>query len=145
VSGILHDVVEDTPRTLVEIAYEFGKSVATIVDYVSEVKTDPAEKKLPWKARKVDYISRLADAPYEAVLVASADKLHNLRDTLADYEKHGDDVWSMFNSQKDSQFWYYNELITIFDARGIPKTITDELKRMLTDIHYRLHPLWTNF
>lgn len=137
IAGILHDVVEDTPITLSDLAKEFGKGVATLVDYVSEVKTDDDEKKRPWKIRKKEYITRLESGPYEAVLVASADKLHNLRDTLEDYTKHGDDIWSMFNSKKDSQFWYYNTMIDIFIERGVPKEITEELSSILTNIHYK--------
>lgn len=132
VAGILHDVVEDTDRTLNEISLTFGDEVATYVDYTTE--ESKAEK---WKVRKVKYIERLTNAPYSAVLVASADKLHNARDTLEDYRKYGDDVWSMFNSQKDSQFWYYRSLIELFEARGIPEKIVEELKIVLTRIHDR--------
>lgn len=132
VAGILHDVVEDTDRTLNEISLTFGDEVATYVDYTTE--ESKAEK---WKVRKVKYIERLTNAPYSAVLVASADKLHNARDTLEDYRKYGDDVWSMFNSQKDSQFWYYRSLIELFEARGIPEKIVEELKVVLTRIHDR--------
>jgi (p)ppGpp synthase/HD superfamily hydrolase len=132
VSGLLHDTIEDTDRTLEEIAMTFGDEVAVTVDYVTE-----ADKSTKWKERKAKYITRLGTAPYSAVLVASADKLHNARDTLEDYRKYGDDVWSMFNSQKDSQFWYYKMLIEIFEARKIPEKIVEELKVILTRIHDR--------
>jgi len=131
--GLLHDVVEDTDRTLDEIAGLFGNYVAVIVDYV----TEPDHDKRPWKQRKKDYLARIEDAPYDAVLVAAADKLHNLRDTLKDYKEHGDDIWSMFNSQKDSQFWYYKSMVEIFEKRDIPVTIINELKDALTEIHGR--------
>tara|TARA_B110000495_G_scaffold90767_1_gene78402 strand:- start:3512 stop:4105 length:594 start_codon:yes stop_codon:yes gene_type:complete len=131
-AGILHDTVEDTDRTLAEIAMTFGDEVAVTVDYVTE-----ADKSLKWKERKAKYITRLGTAPYSAVLVAAADKLHNARDTLEDYHKYGDGVWSMFNSQKDSQFWYYKMLIEIFEARNVPEKMVEELKVILTKIHDR--------
>ena len=131
--GLLHDVVEDTDVTLDEIADGFGKGVATIVDYV----TEPDHDERPWKQRKTDYLARIADAPYEAVLVAAADKVHNLRDTLRDYELYGDDIWSMFNSQKDTQFWYYRSLIEIFEKREIPSLLTMEMSESLARIHGR--------
>jgi len=133
IGGLLHDVVEDTDRTLDEIAGLFGNYVAVIVDYV----TEPDHDKRPWKQRKKDYLARIADAPYDAVLVGAADKLHNLRDTLTDYEKYGDDIWSMFNSQKDTQFWYYKSLIEIFEDRDIPPSITREMTKALSQIHGR--------
>ena len=36
----LHDVVEDTPRTVEQIASEFGKSIAILVDELTNVATD---------------------------------------------------------------------------------------------------------
>jgi len=131
--GLLHDVVEDSETTLDEIASLFGDYVAVIVDYV----TEPDHDIRPWKQRKKDYLARIEEAPYDAVLVASADKLHNLRDTLKDYKEHGDDIWSMFNSQKDTQFWYYKSLIEIFVKRDIPVTIITELRQALSEIHGR--------
>ena len=132
--GLLHDVVEDTDITLEEIADGFGKGVATLVDYV----TEPDHDIRPWKQRKKDYLARIANAPYDAVLIASADKLHNLRDTLRDYKLHGNEIWSMFNSQKDVQFWYYKSLVEIFEKRDIPPMITKEMAEILTQIHGRL-------
>ena len=132
--GLLHDVVEDTEYSLDDIAGLFGDYVAVIVDYV----TEPDHDIRPWKQRKKDYLARIADAPYDAVLVASADKLHNLRDTLRDYKEYGDDIWSMFNSQKDVQFWYYKSLVEIFEKRDIPPMITKEMAEILTQIHGRL-------
>ena len=142
--GLLHDVVEDTDTTLHEIGEAFGKQVMTIVDYVTEKDTMYPIKGIPrkrsWKSRKVEYIYRIKDAPYQAVIVAAADKLHNLRDTLKDFEKHGDDVWTMFNSQKDSQFWYYTTLISVFHKREVPEVILDEMRMALSKIHERLLP-----
>lgn len=133
-AGMLHDVVEDTEVTLEDISHRFGAGVATIVDAV----TEPEHDTRPWKQRKTDYIARIADAPYEAVLVSAADKVHNLRDTLRDYELYGDDIWSMFNSQKDTQFWYYRKLIEIFEKREIPALLTMEMTESLSRIHGRL-------
>ena len=144
IGGLLHDVVEDTDVTLHEIGQKFGKQVMTIVDYVTEKDTTfpvkGIERKKSWKSRKVEYIYRIKDAPYQAVIVAAADKLHNLRDTLEDFEKHGDGVWKMFNSQKDSQFWYYTTLISVFHKREVPEVILDEMRMALSKIHERLLP-----
>ena len=144
IGGLLHDVVEDTDVTLHEIGQKFGKQVMTIIDYVTEKDTTfpvkGIERKKSWKSRKVEYIYRIKDAPYQAVIVAAADKLHNLRDTLEDFEKHGDGVWKMFNSQKDSQFWYYTTLISVFHKREVPEVILDEMRMALSKIHERLLP-----
>ena len=36
----LHDVVEDTPRTIEQIADEFGEQIATLVDELTNIATD---------------------------------------------------------------------------------------------------------
>ena len=142
IGGLLHDVVEDTDKTLEEIGELFGKQAMTIVDFVTEkdtmypVKGIPREKS--WKSRKVEYIYRIKDAPYQAVIVAAADKLHNLRDTFADYKEHGDGVWKMFNSQKESQWWYYSTLISVFHKREGPEVLLDEMRMLLSKIHERV-------
>jgi len=139
IAGILHDVVEDTDITLKQIGEMFGKQVMDTVDYVTERDTTfpvkGIERKMSWKSRKVAYIHRIKDAPIEAVTVAAADKLHNLRDTLADCQIHGEDIWKMFNSQKDSQFWYYSTLINVFEQRKVPKILTEEMRDALEKIH----------
>ena len=132
--GLLHDVVEDTSSTLEDVGDAFGRGVMEVVDFVSEEGVSP-EGKAPWKVRKTAYIERLQNAPYDAVLVASADKLSNVRDTVDDYKVVGEGVWKMFNSQKPSQYWYYTTLIALFESRGIPSKIINELKSSMLVLH----------
>jgi (p)ppGpp synthase/HD superfamily hydrolase len=47
IAGLLHDIVEDTPATLDEVARRFGPAVAEIVGYCCEQKTDPQGNKRP--------------------------------------------------------------------------------------------------
>jgi guanosine-3',5'-bis(diphosphate) 3'-pyrophosphohydrolase len=110
IAGLLHDVVEDTPVTLAEVAARFGKEVAEIVRHCSENKTDELGVKRPWIDRKRDHIAALADAPATARAVVLADKLHNLvsieRDLLM-----GKPVWSLFHAARDQVLWYYHAMI----------------------------------
>ena len=105
VAGILHDTVEDTPITLEEIRENFGEKVAAIVEGCSE-----PDKSLPWEARKRHTIEFLRTAPLEVRLVACADKFHNLRTIVAEYQKIGDAVWKRFNRGRKEQEWYYRAL-----------------------------------
>jgi len=128
-AGILHDVVEDTNHSLEDISSRFGTSISSIVDFVSE-----EDKSLSWKKRKIAYIERLKKAPFDAVFVSAADKLHNLRSTLIDYEIHGEEVWSMFNSKKDGQFWFYSTLIDLFEERGVKQSLVEEMRSIVEEI-----------
>ena len=111
IAGLLHDVVEDTPVTLSEVAARFGKEVAEIVWHCSEVKSDDRGVKRPWIDRKRDHIAAYWPTPRStARAVVLADKLHNLisieRDLL-----DGRQVWSQFHAERDHVLWYYHAII----------------------------------
>lgn len=105
IAGILHDTVEDTPLTLDFIRAEFGEEIAHIVDGCSE------NKRLRWRARKTERIEALKTASMEVCLVTCADKLHNLRTIISEYEQIGDAVWERFHGDIEAQGWYYRSVV----------------------------------
>lgn len=80
IAAFLHDVVEDTPYTVEDIAGIFGPDVANLVDVVTK------KKKNQYKTTKqVDNYQQLLDSVHydiRALMVKIADRLHNMR-TLA--------------------------------------------------------------
>ncbi len=110
IAGLLHDIVEDTPVTIAEVAARFGKRVAEIVGHCSEVKNDFHGVKRPWIDRKRDHIAALAGAPPAARAVVLADKLHNLVSIEVDLLQ-GRPVWSQFHAERDQVLWYYHAMI----------------------------------
>ncbi|WKY46677.1 HD domain-containing protein [Eubacteriaceae bacterium ES3] len=105
-AGILHDTVEDTDTSLVEIRREFGDHVAELV------LSDSEDKSLPWEARKEHTINFLKnEASHEMRLLACADKLSNMRSIRDDYKKMGDDVFDIFVRGKNKQAWYYRGIV----------------------------------
>jgi guanosine-3',5'-bis(diphosphate) 3'-pyrophosphohydrolase len=75
-AAVLHDVVEDTPCTIEDVRQAFGDRVAAMVGWVT--KPEPAEG-ADRKAAKEAYLSRLRDAPDDAVLVKLADRVSNVQ------------------------------------------------------------------
>ena len=91
VAGLLHDVLEDSPRFAAELR-GFGDRVYGIVRQVSE-----AAKGTPWRERKVRYAQGLRDGWPEAKAVSCADKIHNMQSILLSIER-GHPVWPLLTN-----------------------------------------------
>jgi len=113
IAGILHDTVEDTKVTLREIEEEFGAEVAKIVDGCSE------NKALPWEARKQETIDALHTASEKVCIVTCADKVHNVKTSIAGIKEKGKNYFANFNRGYDQQKWYYRSIRDVL-AKRIP-------------------------
>lgn len=122
-AGVLHDVVEDTPATLAEVRAEFGPEVARLVEALSE-----PDRNDTWENRKRDTLEFLKTAPPEVLWIEVADKLDNIRGIRADYDRHGDAIWTRFNRGRDRQKWYHTHLAALF-LRLLPDAPYAELAR----------------
>ncbi len=76
VAAVLHDVVEDTPCTLADVAAEFGPPVAELVRWVTIPDSGPGEDR---RAVRQAHLRRLRDAPRKARLVKLADRMSNVQ------------------------------------------------------------------
>lgn len=142
IAGLLHDSVEDrgdsyqtrckadppTGRGALkhDIGTLFGPRVRDLVmhctddEYLPEGRPAPKGTPEEWKERKRAYIERLAkQLDTGALRVSCADKLHNARAILVDYETLGDEVWQRFRAKsKAQQLWYYKSLSDILTIRA---------------------------
>ena len=113
IAGVLHDTIEDTPVSIDLIRSQFGPSVAELVLAVSE-----PDKQAPWETRKSHTLDTLGSTPLpEALLVALADKLDNIRAIRDGLHTDGVGFWTRFNRPKHQQEWYYRGLAAIFSRR----------------------------
>jgi len=110
-AALLHDTVEDTGATLAELRRRFGARVAAIVEGCSE-----PDKRDTWEARKQHTIHYLRTAPRDVLLVAAADKLHNLRSLAADEVALGDQLWKRFKRGRAETAWYYRSTVASLRA-----------------------------
>ena len=142
IAGLLHDSVEDRGDTYQtrcnakppvgraalkhDIEKLFGARVCDLVlhctddEYLPEGKASRKGTPEEWKVRKKAYLEKLAkQADTGALRVSCADKLHNARAILVDYETLGEDVWQRFRTQsKADQLWYYKSLARILGQRA---------------------------
>ena len=84
IAGLLDDTLEDTDYTAQELQDDFGGTVREIVEAVSEPKTNEFNQ-LSWRDQKQYYAKMLRKASPEALIVAAADKIHNMRAIVEEY------------------------------------------------------------
>ncbi len=117
IAGVLHDTLEDTEVTLLDIYDRFGVDVAALVNGHTE------DKRKIWYVRKLTTVSSLPGENIRQKALAMADKVANLRNMLIDYKRIGDELWERFNAPKHLQAWYYSKLNDgLYEMQNYPET-----------------------
>ena len=117
IAGVLHDTLEDTDATLLEIYDRFGVDVAALVNAHTE------DKRRCWYMRKLITVSGLQEENVREKMLTLADKVANLRNLYSDYKRIGEELWLRFNAPKHMQAWYYGALNDgLHDLQNYPET-----------------------
>jgi len=114
IAALLHDAPAAGPQILGEIQARFGKDVAEMITYCSDVS--PEGEKAEWVARKRTYLARLAAAPISALRVACADKLQNAQSISRDLKSFGPAIFDRHRGNREGTLWYYRSLARLFGA-----------------------------
>lgn len=116
IAALLHDTLEDTDYTTDELQEDFGGKVREIVEALSEPRSSK-EKKLTFKEKKKIYADQLKKGPPEAVLVAAADKIHNLRTMVEDYTDNHERFIEDFGKNFDERMEAYQTIANVINNR----------------------------
>lgn len=79
VSGLLHDVIEDTESTLDQISSEFGDGVASLVDSVTKIGRISFRTREERQAESFRKMLLAMARDLRVILIKLADRLHNMR------------------------------------------------------------------
>lgn len=134
IAALLHDVAEDQggqPR-LEDVRRHFGERVAGIVEECSDSLTEDPEAKAPWIQRKQSYITHLSHASDDALLVTTADKLHNARAICVDLRLDGPQTLGRFKGSPEQILWYYREVLAVVRERGVSSSLVGQLEESVT-------------
>lgn len=103
-AGLLHDTVEDTDTTYMEIKNTFGVDVAALV--MAHTKNP----ELTWEEVRKHKIEAMDESSFRVNLLIMADMTANLRSMWKDYRQIGEELWERFNAPKEKQAWYYSAM-----------------------------------
>jgi (p)ppGpp synthase/HD superfamily hydrolase len=126
IACLFHDIIEDVPKeySAEQMRKDFGDKVLRIV--LDVTKDENIED---WHERSKAYLKHLEyGAGEEAIIVSSADKIHNLKSVLTDYGKVGDKLWDRFSTKSGAdQLWWYESILEIITKRKAPASLIKQL------------------
>ncbi|ASE55544.1 MULTISPECIES: HD domain-containing protein [Corynebacterium] len=113
-AALFHDILEDVPENYsrAEMEDEFGPRVVEIVEGVTKDSSLPS-----WQERADAYLEQLSHGSEESLIVAAADKFHNLSQTLEDLDRDGHALWDRFRSTPSQQLWWYTSVRNVIAER----------------------------
>ena len=120
----LHDVVEDTDVTIEEIYSEFGDRIGGLVDALTD---GPGATRLERKAKPYATIPNVNGA----VIVKLADRIANVRHTIADEQPEASNYYQMYKCEhsgfcsalgktdEGKEMWYLLDNLLTGGMRGV--------------------------
>ena len=123
-AALFHDILEDVPENYsrAEMKDEFGLRVVEIVEGVTKNSSLPS-----WQERADAYLEQLSRGSAESIIVAAADKFHNLSQTLEDLDRDGHSLWRRFRSTPSQQLWWYTSVRNVVAERLSDMPLLDDL------------------
>jgi len=114
VAAVLHDVVEDTDVSLMEIQEEFGDAVSDLVLYLTDISTPEDGNRLKRKRKDAEWY---AQGSAQAQTIKVADFIDNTRDIA----QHAPKFWEVYKMEKlyaldllqeaDTDLWHQAHII----------------------------------
>lgn len=138
-AALLHDTIEDTDYTADELQDDFGGTVKELVLGVTEPEPDESEKR-DWKNGKRRYLKQLKGAPEGSLIIAAADKIHNMRSIIEEYYDDHARFMADFGGSLEERVTMYQAISNILNAKLTNDIVHefnhvfDEYKKFITHV-----------
>lgn len=129
VAALLHDTLEDTDYTRDELREDFGGTVLTLVESVTRQDTNTKED---WIEAKKRYIKQLKNASPDALIVAAADKIHNMRSMVESYYEKEEELLADFGGSLEERIFTYQEISNVLN-RNLNNAILTEFNHVFEE------------
>lgn len=116
IAALLHDTLEDTDYTAVELEEDFGQEVRELVEAVTK-PTAVDGRKLSWAESNDGYLEQLKKADDKALLISAADKIHNMRCIVEEYYDDHQRFLKDFPGDLDERALRYQNLSNLLNRR----------------------------
>lgn len=123
-AAILHDTIEDTNTTRVELATVFGNDIAALV---AELTDEPG---LMWQQRKRQEIDHAPHLSYRAKMIKIADKTCNVSDTITNPPGE----WTL---SRRRDYLEFAELVAD-GCRGVNDALDGEFDRVMAEARVKI-------
>ncbi len=131
IAALLHDTLEDTDYSAEELQEDFGGVVRDIVEAVTEPKNVDG-KATTWRERKNIYAKQLKKAPESALMIAAADKIHNMRAVVEEYFEDHTRFMNDFHGSLDDRALMYQDISNVLNSR-LKNDIIAEFNHVYTE------------
>ncbi|MGK7887992.1 MAG: HD domain-containing protein [Leptolyngbyaceae cyanobacterium] len=134
IAALLHDVVEDQGGAVARFSLlsQFGAPVVAIVDGCTAPEQPSGES---WRSHKLRYLEQVQQASPSVHRVVLADKLHNGRSLLVNWDQFGSGMWRCFRGKPADILWFYQQCVERF-ARVKPGWMLNELSHVVTRLEW---------
>jgi len=129
VAALLHDTLEDTDYTEEELYQDFG---GTVRDIVVTLTIPTRDDGTPWAETRKAYVKQLKGAGSDALLVAAADKIHNMRTMVEAYYGNPHALLADFGGSLEERLMLYQEISNILN-RALTNPITSEFNHVFEE------------
>ncbi len=131
VAALLHDTLEDTDYTAEELEDDFGGTVREIVVGVTEPTIFDGERR-NWKESKKQYLKQLKNASNGSLMVAAADKIHNMRCVVEEYYDDHSQFLADFGGGLNERLMMYQEISNVLN-RSLKSDILAEFNHVFDE------------